>query len=223
MIHIPIVNILQTSHAFQNAVKIYILINFIVLTCFVRLGIFLFFFVPIATNPLSQSRLSMKRGSFTFASLSSKQRKKEVTKMKPSDFQATIENQFDYLCKQVIKDERVNYLKHLAYRSSKEIAFSELDNQAIQNIAVSDSKPSDYDTFSVKGFLINVKSELLGEALKKVSNKQREILLLHYFLEMSDQEIGELLELHRSNVYRNRKKALKVLKTFMEEKDYDFY
>jgi RNA polymerase sigma factor (sigma-70 family) len=189
----------------------------------VRLGIFLFFFVPIATNPSSQLGLSMKRGSFTFASLSSFQGKKGVNTMKPSDVQATIENQFDYLCKQVIKNERTNYLKHLTYRSTNEVTFSELDNQTIQNIAVSDSKPSDCDTFSVKGFLINVKSELLGEALKKVSNKQREILLLHYFLEMSDQEIGELLELHRSNVYRNRKKALKALKTFMEEKDYDFY
>ena len=143
--------------------------------------------------------------------------------MKPSDVQATVENQFDYLCKQVIKRERKDYLKHISYLSDNEIAFSAIDNQTIQDIAVSDSKPSDYDTFSVQGFLINVKSELLGEALKKVSNKQREILLLHYFLEMSDQKIGELLELHRSNVYRNRKKALKVLKTFMEEKDYDFY
>lgn len=140
--------------------------------------------------------------------------------MKPSDFQATIENQFDYLCKKVIKNERADYLKHVSFLSTHEVTFSEMDSQTFQEIAVSDSKPSDYDTFSVKGFIINVKNEVLGEALKKLSTKQREILLLHYFLDMSDQEIGEVLDLHRSNVYRNRKEALKVIKLFMEEQDY---
>ncbi|EMB78659.1 hypothetical protein SMU50_04553 [Streptococcus mutans 5SM3] len=31
--------------------------------------------------------------------------------MKPSSFQETIENQFDYICKQAMEDERKDYFK----------------------------------------------------------------------------------------------------------------
>ncbi len=31
--------------------------------------------------------------------------------MKPSEFQTTIENQFDYICKVAMEDERKDYLK----------------------------------------------------------------------------------------------------------------
>jgi len=41
--------------------------------------------------------------------------------MKPSSFQATIENQFDYICKRAIKDERKNYFDHQSSISKQEI------------------------------------------------------------------------------------------------------
>lgn len=34
--------------------------------------------------------------------------------MKPSSFQVTIENQFDYICKKAIEDERKDYFKYLS-------------------------------------------------------------------------------------------------------------
>lgn len=34
--------------------------------------------------------------------------------MKPSSFQTTIENQFDYICKVAMEDERKDYLKALS-------------------------------------------------------------------------------------------------------------
>ncbi|HEN9377123.1 TPA: sigma-70 family RNA polymerase sigma factor, partial [Streptococcus agalactiae] len=43
--------------------------------------------------------------------------------MKPSSFQETIENQFDYICKQAIEDERKDYFKHLSRLSKKEVSF----------------------------------------------------------------------------------------------------
>lgn len=53
--------------------------------------------------------------------------------MKPSSFQETIENQFDYICKQVIEDERKDYFKHLDRLSAKEVSFSDIDNYLVNS------------------------------------------------------------------------------------------
>lgn len=44
--------------------------------------------------------------------------------MKPSSFQTTIENQFDYICKCAMDDERKDYMKILSRQSKREISFS---------------------------------------------------------------------------------------------------
>lgn len=137
--------------------------------------------------------------------------------MKPSSFQKTIEKQFDYICMCAIKDERKNYMKHLSRLSKREVSFSTVGDKVVNQFAITDQLPTDYHHFSIKGFSVQVENEGLSEALKELSNRKREILLLHYFLEMSDSEIADLLNLNRSTVYRHRKKALEAVKQFMEE------
>jgi hypothetical protein len=46
--------------------------------------------------------------------------------MKPSSFQTTIENQFDYICKRAMDDERKDYIKALSRQSKREILFSDM-------------------------------------------------------------------------------------------------
>ena len=58
---------------------------------------------------------------------------------------------------------------------------------------------------------------MLGEALRNLSDKKREIILLYYFMNMNDTEIAELLKLNRSTVYRHRTSGLNLIKNFMEE------
>ena len=43
--------------------------------------------------------------------------------MKPSEFQTTIENQFDYICKVAMEDERKDYLKALSRQCKPSICF----------------------------------------------------------------------------------------------------
>ena len=45
----------------------------------------------------------------------------------------------------------------------------------------------------MSGFDVLVKNELLAEALNALPERKRDIILLSYFLDMSDAEIGELL------------------------------
>ena len=40
--------------------------------------------------------------------------------MKPSEFQTTIENQFDYICKVAMEDERKDYFKEIGRASCRE-------------------------------------------------------------------------------------------------------
>src|SRR5699024_11785177 len=59
--------------------------------------------------------------------------RKEVRNMEPSSFQATIENQFDYICKRAMEDERKNYFKHLSSISKQEFYFSDTGDYIFNN------------------------------------------------------------------------------------------
>ena len=51
--------------------------------------------------------------------------------MKPSEFQTTIENQFDYICKVAMEDERKDYLKALSRQCKRETLFCDMDDYAV--------------------------------------------------------------------------------------------
>lgn len=70
--------------------------------------------------------------------------------------------------------------------------------------------------FSVFDYDIYVSNKKLGKALKELSERQRNIVLLFYYLDMSDAEIAMSYAISRSSVYRNRKKALNNLKILMK-------
>lgn len=173
------------------------------------------FFVFYATNPPFVGRYCVKGGKEDFSTLF-QIRRKGVSHLKPSAFQEKIEHQFDSLCKQAIQRQQKNYLRDLRTLSEKEVSFSVIGDRVVNQLSSIDHKPSDFDTFSVNGFSVNVRNNSLGDALKELTNRKREILLLHYFLEMSDSEIAELLKLNRSTVYRHRIDALKTIKQCME-------
>ncbi|HFJ5460908.1 RNA polymerase sigma factor [Enterococcus faecium] len=137
--------------------------------------------------------------------------------MKPSSFQETIENQFDYICKRAMEDERKDYFKHLSRLSKKEVSFSDTGDYLVNQFSTVDKHSTDFQLFMLNGFSIRVESDLLSEALRNLSEKKRDIILLYYFMDMSDMEIAELLKLNRSTIYRHRTSGLAFIKKFMEE------
>ena len=129
--------------------------------------------------------------------------------MKPSNFQRTIQCQFDCKLKRVVKGIVRNYRKELKRRRNKEISQCELPEIVVEKLAVWDEYESDYTAFDVCGIEVRVLDDDLAEAIKYLSEKDREILLMYFFLGMSDTEIGDrLLERQRisslgwQNVYR---------------------
>lgn len=71
-----------------------------------------------------------------------------------------------------------------------------------------------YKTVSlpVYGTEVRVFDEHLCEAIEALSERQRNIVLMSYFLEMSDIEIGEIIGISRCSVYRNRMRALNIIR-----------
>ena len=48
--------------------------------------------------------------------------------MKPSEFQTTIEHQFDYICKVAMEDERKDYFKALSRQCKLETLLCDMDD-----------------------------------------------------------------------------------------------
>ena len=137
--------------------------------------------------------------------------------MNPSSFQTTIENQFDYICKRAVEDERKNYLIYLSRLSRREVSFSDIGDYLVNQFATTDNYSTDFQIFTLNGLSVGVENDLLSEALRELPENKREVVLMFYFMDMSDSEIADLLKLNRSTVYRHRTSGLALIKKFMEE------
>lgn len=143
----------------------------------------------------------------------------EVNSMEQSSsYKKTIQHQYDALAKKTLKGEAKNYLIELAKRATREVCFSELCESELNRLYVLDEYESDFIRFQVSGYDVFVRNALLGEALETLSERKRNIVLLSYFLDMSDAKIGQLLNVVRSTVFRHRKAALVKIKQYMEGK-----
>lgn len=137
--------------------------------------------------------------------------------MKPNSQEEHKEHTFDSFCKKILKHEARDYYKHLQYRREHEISFSGLSGEELEQFAVWDRYFEDTYRFEVMGFEVAVADELLGEALKSLPQDRLEIILLSYFLGMTDPEIAGRLNLVRRTVAYRRTSSLQDLKKFMEE------
>nr|WP_296833924.1 sigma-70 family RNA polymerase sigma factor [uncultured Marvinbryantia sp.] len=140
--------------------------------------------------------------------------------MKPHSQQQEQQKQtFEHFCKQILKNEKNDYHRRLNYRQEHEVLFCELPPSTVEQLSVSDKYFQDTYLFQIKGFEVAVADELLGEALKTLPQDRLEIILLSYFLDMSDPEIAAHLNLIRRTVSHRRKNTLRKLKKIMEGYD----
>lgn len=87
----------------------------------------------------------------------------------------------------------------------------------MNSISVMDEYDLDHSHFQVLGYDIEVKDTLLVEALQALTEKKRNVVLLSYFLEMSDAEIAREMKLVHSTIREHRIRSLELLKKLMEE------
>ena len=129
----------------------------------------------------------------------------------------TIRHRFDSFCKKALKGEVADYERHMAYRREHEITFSELSEQELRKLYATDEYKSDSYLFQALGYDIEVRDALIAETLQLLTEKKRNVVLLSYFMDMSDAEIAREMNLVRSTIHEHRKRSLEQMKKIMEE------
>ena len=125
---------------------------------------------------------------------------------------------FDSYCKRILKNEAIDCFREIQKHRQREIFFSELSEKEWKQLYMEDEYDLDTCNFQVLGYDVEVKDALIAEALNLLSDKKREVVLLAYFLDMSDREIAKLLNLRQSTIHYHRTSSLKSLKEFLEER-----
>ena len=123
----------------------------------------------------------------------------------------------DRLCIMALDGEAINYYIQKDAQNEREIAYGAMTEKELGQLFAIDEYAAENETFTVLGYDIEVKNELLAEAMNHLSEKKRSIILLSFFMDMSDAEIAAVFRLGRSAIGKQRKRALEMLRTMMEE------
>ena len=138
----------------------------------------------------------------------------EELELSPSQIE-TIRRRFDCFCKNVMRNTRKNYLRDLHYIAEYEITFSELPQDEMDSLFVLDEYSTDSFHFAVNGFDVPIKNEALYNALSELPPRKRDIVLLAYFLGMTDVEIALALNMVSRTVQYQRTSTLAKLYKLM--------
>ena len=129
----------------------------------------------------------------------------------------TVRHQFDYFCKKILHGEKVNYKREMEYRRKHEISFSQLTQEELGQLNSMDEYTAEEEMFRVLDYDVVVKDDLISEALKTLPEKKRNVILLSFFMDMTDTEIAKRMNLVRSTIHHHRVSSLRTLKKVMEE------
>ena len=126
-----------------------------------------------------------------------------------------VRKKFCAYCIKVLHGEALNYLDELKRQREREVSFSDLLQKDLDALYLYD----DYELaekFTVLGKQVSVRDEWISEALKKLPEKKREIILMLYFLDMTEKEIAACLKLVQSTVHYHKEDSLRLLRKLME-------
>lgn len=138
--------------------------------------------------------------------------------MKPDRHAEHKQHAFDSFCKKVLKCEACNGYREISRRKKHSIPFSELPEDAMEQLAAYDRYPWEYNTFILGGDVILIENDLLADALNALPQDNRDILLMYWFLEMADREIAERMNLARRTINNRRLKSYRLLKELIRHR-----
>ena len=110
-----------------------------------------------------------------------------------NSYEQRIQNQFGGFCTKVLKNETRTIFNEYAKLRKNEKSISELSNIELETLSTKDRYFEDEHVFNIQGLPIVVVGNSLADAISKLSAVKQTVILLYYFLDMSDREIGERL------------------------------
>lgn len=126
-----------------------------------------------------------------------------------------IQNQFGGFCVRVLKNEAHNIYREQARLREREKSLDDLNASELEQTARLDRYFMGEHVFEVQGLPIVVTGDLLAEAIAHLPEDKRDVILLSYFLGLSDRKISEKIGINRQAVTRRRNKTLKELREYL--------
>ena len=129
-----------------------------------------------------------------------------------------IEGKFDSFCKTVLRNFARDWYRAKRKHHATEVLFSELPNgQLFEPVHNDPICPLEQYLFDDLELPININNDALAQALRQLSRRKRQIVLLAYFCDWTDQQIGERFHVVRSTIQAARTKALKEMRNLLEK------
>ena len=108
-----------------------------------------------------------------------------------------------------------------AARCEQEQTFSMLSEAFLSTLAADETENEraemDCHTFNVRGIKIPVYGKKLADAISYLLPRDREIILLYFFLGLTDKKISEVIGCSRTTIQRRRADALEKLEKSLED------
>lgn len=142
-------------------------------------------------------------------------------KMKDSE-EKRIQNQFGGFCTRVLKNEANRIHNGYSRQREWEEPLDHMGPEELSQIAVEDRYFQDDHIFEVLGIPVVVTGDVLAEILAQLPEGKRDIILLSFFLEMTDREIAEYLHIVHQTVSKRRIGILKELRKILEKEGYEW-
>ena len=133
-----------------------------------------------------------------------------------------IQKQFGAFCTRVLKNETKYIQRELSNKDIKEKSFNELSEKDLYELAVYDNYFDNEHSFNVHSKEVVVKGDMLAAALEKLPSDKRDIILLSYFMDMTDREIANELDTVRQNVSKRRAHILKLMRDYLEKEGFEW-
>lgn len=128
-----------------------------------------------------------------------------------------ISNQFGCFCSRVLKNEAHNIHSEYAKQREHETSLTELSSDELLELSANDTYFEDEHIFKVLDKEIVVVGNELAKALMKLPPEKLEIILLSYFMDMTDAEIGRTLNAIQQTICNRRTSTLKLLRDYLEK------
>ena len=132
---------------------------------------------------------------------------------------------FEAYIKSAIDKSVLKARKRQAAREKLEQSFSTMTDAELHSISHADQGIMTVEqaepvaqVFRVQGRDIPVYGKKLGQALLFLPAKNREIVLMYYYLQMTDPQIALALGISKSTVHRRRHETIKKLHILLEDK-----
>ena len=105
-------------------------------------------------------------------------------------------------------------------RREREVSLSDMTPAEIGRRAnVTDTYRPYRRAYNVRNYVIHVYDPEIGELLQKLTPQRRDVILLYYFLDLNDVEVGQVLHIDNTTAKYRRLTTLKRLKKMMEDQD----